>query len=188
MNEVRITALVESETHKWTGVPIGVFKDIVVFVLRNGLDDGAAIQSGPTCIDDTHRMRFDSKVETGQIALYRNPIVTESETLRYGCQITERIVVFGCTGRFRGNEMLSLEPMGMIALGRFELCTIAPLVARIKTPPNPIGEASDPYEWGQLQQELACLYGLLVNIEHVNALSRPINHLSCYSPQTRVTS
>ena len=75
--------------------------------------------------------------------------------------------------------MLNLGTMDMVALGRFELRTMAPLMARVKTPPNPTGEASNPYEWRQLQQQLADgpLYGLLVNIEHVNALSRSINHL-----------
>ena len=66
----------------------------------------------------------------------------------------------------------------MIALGRLELRTITPLVARIKTPPNPSGQASNPYEWRQLQRQFACSYGLLVNIGHVNALIRSINHLS----------
>ena len=65
MDKAMILALVGSETHEWTGVPIGTFEDIVVFVLRSGLDDAPVIQSGPTCIDDTHRMRIDSKVEAG---------------------------------------------------------------------------------------------------------------------------
>ena len=65
----------------------------------------------------------------------------------------------------------------MIALGRLELRTITPLVARIKTPPNPSGQASNPYEWRQLQQQLACIYEMMVNIGYANALTRPINHL-----------
>ena len=109
MDEARIMALVESETHKWTSVPIGAFKDIVMFVLRCGLDDAAAIQSGTTCIHDTHRMRLDSKVDTGQSALYKNPIVTESETLLYVCQITERIIVLGCTVRLGGGAELRTD-------------------------------------------------------------------------------
>ena len=51
-------------------------------------------------------------------------------------------------------------------------------MARIKTPPAPTGEASNPYEWRQLRQQLACFYGLLVNVGHAGALSRSINHLS----------
>ena len=148
-----------------------------MFVQRNGLHDAAIIQSAAACADDINRMRLDSNVETGQSVLFRTPIVTENETLRYTCAISKRTIMLGCTRRFGGNEMLSLGPTDMVPLGRFELRTITPLVARTKTPPNPTGEAPNPYEWRQLQQQLVCLYGLLVNIRHVNALSRSINHL-----------
>ena len=103
--------------------------------------------------------------------------MTESETLRYTSAISERIIVLGCTGRFGGNEMLNPGLMDIVPLGRFELRTTTPLVARIKTPPNPTGEASNPSERRQLQQQLACLYGLLVDVGHVNPLSRSTNHL-----------
>ena len=65
----------------------------------------------------------------------------------------------------------------MVHLRRFEKHSIKPFVTRIKTHPNPTGEPSTAYEWKQLHHQFACLYGLLVNKGHVNALSRSINYL-----------
>ena len=152
MDETKISAQVGNETHKWACVAAGPSQDIVVFAQRCGRDDAAVMQSGDTCIDDIHSMRLDSKVETGQSALYKNLIATACETLRFVSRITERIILPGCTWGVWGDEALSLGPMDMIALGRFELRTVTPLVARIKTPPNPSGQASNPYKWRQLQQ------------------------------------
>ena len=120
MDEARILALTESVTRKWTGVAAGYFETVIVFVQMNGLDDAAVIQSGAACTDDINRNRLDSKVETGQSVLFRTPIVTENETLRFTSAISERTIVLGCTERFEGNEILSLGPMDMVPLGRFE--------------------------------------------------------------------
>ena len=62
---------------------------------------------------------------------------------------------------------------------QFELMDTTPLPGRIKPHPrfNPTGMAANPYEWKHLQDQLACLYGHLINIRHVNALMRSINHL-----------
>ena len=52
--------------------------------------------------------------------------------------------MLGCTGRFGGNEALSLGPMDLVAVGRSELRTITPLVERTTAPPNPSGQTSNP--------------------------------------------
>ena len=147
MDEAKILALTESDTHKWTGVPTGYFETVVLFVQRDGRDGAAVIQSGKTRTDDTNRMRLDSKEETGVSVIFHTPIVTESDTLKLTCGISERLIVIGCTDRFGKNEALSLGPMDMAPLRRFEKHSINPFVARIKTPPNPTGEPSTAYEW-----------------------------------------
>ena len=80
MDKAKILVQVVSDTHKWTGAPVGFWEDLVMSVLRNGLDDAAIIQSEDTCIDDVHRTRLDTKAEPGQSALYRNPPVTDCGT------------------------------------------------------------------------------------------------------------
>ena len=62
---------------------VGSWQDIVVFVHICDRGDATVVQSGDTCIDDIHRTRLDSTAETGQSALYENPIVTECEILRF---------------------------------------------------------------------------------------------------------
>ena len=106
MDEAKIMAQVESETHKWTGVAVRSWQDIVMFVQRDGRDGAAVMQSGDTCIDDIHSVRLDSKVETGQSVLYKNPIVTECETIRFTSWITERVALLGCAWRFGGGARL----------------------------------------------------------------------------------
>ena len=146
MDEAKILALTESDTHKRTGVTAGYFETVALFMQRGGLDDAAVIQSGKTCADDINRMRLDSKVETGGGSLlFKTPIVTENETFLFSSAISERVIVLGCTGRFGGNEPLNLGPMDMIPLCRFERRSIKPFVARIKTQPNPAGEPSNAY-------------------------------------------
>ena len=122
-------------------------------------------------------MRLDTKGESGESVLYKTPIVTDCGTFLYSCKTTEIVIVLGCTGRFGGNEILSMGPINMEAVGRYELRTITPLVGRMKTRPNPSGAAAKPYEWRQPQQQLACLHGHLVKVGHVDALMKSIYHI-----------
>ena len=140
MDEAKILALTESDTHKWTDATAGYFETVVLFVQRNGLDDAAVIQSDKTCADGINRMRLNSKVETGGSVLFKTPIVAENETLLFSSAISERVIVLGRTGRFGRNEPLNLVPMDMIPLCQFERRSIKPFGSRIKTPPNPTGE------------------------------------------------
>ena len=106
--------------------------------------------------------------ESGLPALYTTPIETDFGIFWYTSKLTGRIITPGGTGRFGGDEPSSLVPMGVIAVGRFELQTVTSLLGRMKTPPNPTGVATNPYEWRQLQQQLSCMHGHMVD---------SINHL-----------
>ena len=149
----------------------------VVFALRCGLESAAIVQSRGTCIDTISCLRMDSKSESGLSALYTTPIKTDFGIFWYTGRLTERIITLGGTGTSGGYEPSSLVPMDMVAVGQFELRAVIPLLGRVKTPPNPTGVATNPYECRQLQQQLACLYGHMLNIGHVNALMGSIDHL-----------
>ena len=149
MDEAKILATVESDTFKYTGVPCGTWEDLVLLAMRGGSDSASIVQSGDTCISTICRLRMDTKTEAGDSALYITALIADFGTHWYISRITERVITLGGTGRFGGCEPSSVGPMGMVAVGRFELRTVTPFSGRVKTPPNPTGAATNSHEWRQ---------------------------------------
>ena len=178
MEEVNVLATIESDTYKCTIAPCGSYDDSVVFTMRGGSETTAILQVDICCIDTTTRTRTDGRHETGLSPLYTTPINTDFGIFLLHLQrVAERAVTLGWRGRFGWYEDLYLPPRGCIQATQFALQTIAPFPICMQTQLNSNVTASNAYERRQKQQQLACLYRHMANLDHVNSLVVSIDHM-----------
>ena len=130
--------------------------------MRGGSDSAAIFQIWQCYSDMTSRLRTHCRFEASLSPLYMTPIHTEFGVVSYTCDLTERIVMLRGTARFGGYCDLHIYPL--------RASRDHPPSIWVKAPPNPVGMTSNPFEWRQNQQQLAYLYGHLLNLPYVNAL------------------